>query len=287
MPSLLSTTLAVVIAVVAFGTTYSIVYNTYLDTSNPLLTHLPHPLYQTHYFASKKNPLNVYFVKKLWGWVTAGFVFLFATSPSTSRRANRIVQYLVTTGVWLIFTSWFFGPAVLDRVTASTGGECILTLPSGGTLNVPHEFCYTKSTISPSTHPSLFSAPFAIPDSDSWSAIPRLRRGHDVSGHLFLLTMGILFLADQLRYSFARVRTPSGEEDSVRWSPLHRYAVCANFGLLGLMLLSIYTTSVYFHTPFEKLTGLILGLFGFALTQLPVFQSTEIHTPVPVVNKRT
>jgi len=31
-------------AVIAFGTAYSVLYGTYLDTSNPLVSHLPHPL---------------------------------------------------------------------------------------------------------------------------------------------------------------------------------------------------------------------------------------------------
>ncbi|CAL1707717.1 unnamed protein product [Somion occarium] len=253
-PSFSKTVLAVLTTVIVYGTIHSVLNDTYLDTSNPLLTHLPHPLHATHYFANKKNILNIYFIKQVWAWTTAAFFFLFATSPRTTRTYHRVAQYFVETGVWLVFTSWFFGPSLLDRFVTSTGGECVLVLPSGGILGVPHEFCYTQSTLSPTTHPALFGAPFTLPD-PTWFGRPRLRKGHDVSGHMFLLTMSLLFLADQLRYSFARIRSPSGKEESVQWSRLHRYAVFTNIVVLSVLLFSVYTTSVYFHTPFEKMTG--------------------------------
>ncbi|KAK7692946.1 hypothetical protein QCA50_004587 [Cerrena zonata] len=244
--------------IITLGTVYSVVYETYLDTSNPLITHLPHHLHQTHYFANKKNALNVYFIKKTWGWTTAAFVLLFATSPQTTRKLHRVVQYLIETAVWIIFTGWFFGPAILERFVATTGGACVVALPAGGVIDVPHEFCYTKTTISPATHPSLFTSPFAIPDA-SWNTTPRLRKGHDVSGHLFLLTMSILFLADQIRYSFAKIRASNGQEESLPWSPLHILAVIFNIGVVSASIVSVYATSVYFHTPFEKFSGFLLG----------------------------
>ena len=81
MPIFPRKTIIALSTIVLFGTAYSVVYSTYLDTSNPLLTHLPHPLHKTHYFASKKNLLNVLFIKKLWGWTSAAFLALYFTSP--------------------------------------------------------------------------------------------------------------------------------------------------------------------------------------------------------------
>ena len=75
-------------AIVVFGTAYSVLFGTYLDTSNPLLTHLPHPLSDTHYFASKKNFLNVYFIKKAWGWTSAVFLFSWFTTPRPRHQAQ-------------------------------------------------------------------------------------------------------------------------------------------------------------------------------------------------------
>ncbi|KAL4253527.1 Fat storage-inducing transmembrane protein [Abortiporus biennis] len=280
MPTFTTSTLLAVTAIVSFGTLYSIVYSTYLDTSDPFLTHLPHHLHATHYFASKANPLNIYFIKQIWGWTTFAFLFLYMTSPKIALKPRRIAQYILETLVWLIFTSWFFGPPVLDRLNVSTGGECVIVLPSGAFIPIPGDYCYTKSTvITPETHPHLFGASLILPEPGSgWVGKPRIRRGHDVSGHLFLLTMAVLFLADQIQWSFARGlvsrSTESREEDQqtvVKWSKLHKWAVGFNLAVILLSLLSIYSTSVYFHTPFEKLTGYLLGVSGFALTQLPIF----------------
>lgn len=246
MPSTRTAAFAAITGVLLFGSLYSVTYNTYLDTSNPLLTHLPHHLQKTDYFANKANLLNTIFIKKAWGWTSAAFLFLYLTSPRNAQTKERIFKWLAETAVWLVFTSWFFGPAVLERVIALSGGDCILALPSGGTISVPQEYCFSKSPISPSTHPSLFSTPFLLPE-ETWRAVPRLRKGHDISGHVFLLTMSILFLADQLGSSFRR--------GSSSWPPLHKWAVGANVILVAIWLFASYTTSVYFHTVFEKLTG--------------------------------
>ena len=246
-------TLIALTAVAVFGTVYSVAYKTYLDTSNPLLTSLPHPLHKTHYFATKENLINVFFIKKLWGWTTAAFVALYFTSPMSLQTKERLYKFFAETAIWLLFTGWFFGPSLLERFTASTGGECIAHLPSGAILTVPQEFCYRKSTISFSTHPELFQASLTPPD-NSWSSIPRLRRGHDVSGHLFLLTMSTLFLAEQVSYSFRRLQAAGGRPEDA-WSQLHKGAVVGTLAVIALEFFATYTTAVYFHTPLEKFTG--------------------------------
>jgi hypothetical protein len=231
-------------AILLFGTIHSVMHDTYLDTSNPLLTHLPHHLQSTHYFANKSNILNTYFIKRAWGWTSAAFFALWLTSPSHKRTVHRVVKWGVETAIWLIFTSWFFGPALLERLTVASGGVCTVHLPSGVAFSVPHDYCLTRTAISPETHPFLFSASLGVPD-DGLPVIPRLRMGHDVSGHVFLLTMSVLFLMDQLSVSL-RARA---------WSPAHASAVAFNVVLVAIWLLGIYTTSVYFHLPFEKFTG--------------------------------
>lgn len=250
MPDPRIAALIIITAIVGLGTLSSVVNNSYLDTSNPLLTALPHPLHATHYFASKKNALNVFFIKRIWGWTTAAFFALLLTAPPATRTLRRLAQFAAATAVFLGFTSWFFGPAVLERLIVSTGGECVVHLPNGSVVGVPTDFCYTKSTVSARTHPGLFPAALLLPDSD-WHTVPRLRRGHDVSGHIFLLTMATLFLVDQLRASFAQ----GGRRGDRRWPPYHKYAVAFTGLVVILSLFASYTTSVYFHTPFEKITG--------------------------------
>ncbi|KAF8622695.1 hypothetical protein AX15_006793 [Amanita polypyramis BW_CC] len=264
------TALAALTAILVFGVGYSVLYDTYLDTSNPLLAHLSHPLAASHYFASKKNILNVYFIKKAWAWTSGAFLLNWITSPSSVRTKERVWQYLITTLSWVLFTSWFFGPALFERLTVASGGECILNFPSGEHVAVPYTLCYSKSTVTPATHPGLFASPqfasFSFDGSSfpaGWNGTPRLRRGHDVSGHIFLLTMSILFLVDQLRPSLY-TRKQQGQ-----WSVLHYPAVVANGVLIAFWFLGAYTTSVYFHSPLEKFTGFALGVTCFALTQLP------------------
>lgn len=231
--------------VLFLGTVYSVKNSTFLDTSNPLLTHLPHPLHKSDYFASKSNILNVWFIKRAWGWTSFAFLFLWLTSPRRTQTLNRVFQWTLASLAWLAFTSWFFGPALIERLIALSGGECTVALPSGGAFVVPHEYCLTKVPLSPVTHPGLFAAPWVLPEAP-WSAVPRLRRGHDVSGHVFLLTMSILFLADQLTPSLRAASWPHR---------MHTWAVMATVGLVAIWLFALGTTSVYFHTPLEKLTG--------------------------------
>jgi len=88
--------------------------------------------------------------------------------------------------------------------------------------------------------------------------------------------MSILFLADQLHSSIRR--GPA----RVTWSYMHKWAVAANVTLIAIWLFASYTTSVYFHTVFEKFTGYLLGVLGFGITQFSIFEPI----PVPVAKPR-
>jgi hypothetical protein len=249
MPDARIAALGAITTILLVGITYSLVYDTYLDTSNPFLIGLPHPLHRTHYFASKSNILNVYFIKQAWAWTSGAFLLLWSTSPPTVRTIDRWYKWAVATATWLAFTAWFFGPAIIERVLIASGGECVLSLPSGEVLSVPVQYCHTRTTVSPATHPGLFAATLLQQAglSMDWHARPRLMRGHDVSGHIFLLTLGVLFLTDQLRLSF-RVRPRV-------WSKLHNLAIAVNVAVITMWLFATWTTSVYFHLPMEKISG--------------------------------
>ena len=253
------------------GTIYSVLNSTYLDTSNPLLAHLPHPLQSSDYFANKSNPLNTIFIKKAWGWTSGAFALLYATSPARIRSSNRLLQYVAVTLAWLAFTGWFFGPPLIERVVVASGGQCVVAVPgSGEVINVPIEYCFTKSSLSPATHPTLFtSLTTDFTTTTPWSARPRLRRGHDVSGHIFLLTMSVLFLADQIALSL---------RSAALWTAAHNLAVTANGVLIAIWVFATYTTAIYFHTPFEKLTG-FCTLFLFS--HLPSGVLTRCSFPSP------
>ncbi len=233
IPALIVTAVAV-----AHGTYYSLQKSTYLDTSDPFLTSQPHPLAATHTLASKRSLLNVVFLKWSWAWTTAAFIPLLLTSPV--KRTRRLLQWAFGTVAWFIFTSWFFGPSLFTRWTAAFGGECGLHIGKAF-VPIPQIYCLTSIPVARSTHPELFPVVFEGTDVQSNDPlIPRLRRGHDVSGHVFLLTLCVLFLTDQLR----QTRTSA---------PL--YAIGASGALLSLWIFSLWVTSVFFHAPLEKISG--------------------------------
>jgi hypothetical protein len=244
MPDLRRVVFVALSSITLLATIYSVAFHTYLDTSDPLVSSLKHPHHDKSYWARKSNLLNQIFIKRAWGWTSVIWALLFATSSPTTRSPRRAYKWIAATLNWMLFTTWFFGPAIIERLTTISGGQCVVRLPSGGIHSVPVEYCYERTLISPITHPELFITPFLLPGED-WRTRPRLMRGHDVSGHIFLLTMSSLFLADELRHSLrASTRTT-----------IHNVAITATAAIIGVWLFAVYTTSLYFHTPFEKLTG--------------------------------
>lgn len=281
MPDVRRITFVSLSSILLLGTFYSVAHHTWLDTSDPLLalSRAPHPLHETHYFARKDNLLNTIFIKQAWGWTSAALLALAFTVPpppsatadagrknrnaSTNgsremRTGTRLKRWAAATAVWLAFTTWFFGPALLSRVTAASGGECVVRLPSGAVLSVPADYCNAPTLLSPATHPDVFaSAPIPlVPLSEAqteggWSTIPRLMRGHDVSGHVFLLTLSLLVLADAVTPALT---LPQRALVSSR-TPGHWYATLGACLLMLVWLFALLTTAIFFHSPFEKFTG--------------------------------
>ncbi len=229
--------LVVTAVAVAHGTYYSLQNSTYLDTSDPHLASQPHPLATTHTLASKRSLLNVVFLKWSWAWTTVAFLPLLLTSPI--KRARRLLQWAFASVAWFILTSWFFGPSLFTRLTVASGGECGLHIEKAF-VPIPQTYCSTSIPVARSTHPELFPVVFEGTEQSNGPLIPRLRRGHDISGHVFLLTLCVLFLADQLR----QTRTSA-----------HHYAIVASGVLSLLWVFSLWVTSVFFHTPSEKISG--------------------------------
>jgi hypothetical protein len=237
-----------------------------------------------NYFSSKRNILNLYFVKILWFWVTLSFALLLyrsrlyiASSPSTlfndtkrlRRTGQALLRYAVMTLTWILVTQWCFGPALIDRSFTLTGGAC--TLPT-----------------------NVERSPFHILTSQNCKATGGIwKGGHDISGHVFLLVLASAFLGLELlgmrgvegtfssestssKISISMsstsppkspkkssvsaeeiVSTSSSDKEVGEGAPYHTYIATTIVALCFFMLMM---TGIWFHTFFEKLSGLLISL---------------------------
>lgn len=162
-------------------------------------------------------------------------------------------------------TQWCFGPALIDRAYRFTGGQCELLI-NGATIADSLEAGNAKKA---ATH----AACKAI--GGAWKG------GHDISGHVFILILGsamlwleilpAVFVASGLREE-RRIVLADGTmqsaavetEDTAKGNNMHVPArlgvgVKAALGVAGLSWWMLLMTAAYFHTWFEKFTGLVVA----------------------------
>jgi len=231
------------------------------------------------YFAKKSNLFNQLFVKKGWLWVTITYFFFLFTHPSTgpafaftSKRLRGISRYAIVTVWWIFVTQWFFGPAIIDRGFVLTGGQCDLVEQAElGHIDMDE----TRQFVTGMACKSV---------GGQWKG------GHDISGHVFLLVLGSMFLFEEVLHVVWKAargkeeRTISMDDGAVKSAEVEYEAessVLEQSGswtigaraVLGVGVLSVYMllmTAAYFHTWFEKLTGLLVALSGiFVVYFLP------------------
>ncbi|KAL9126670.1 MAG: hypothetical protein Q9217_004314 [Psora testacea] len=236
---------------------------------NPVLQSHP-PAYAPSYFALKRNLLNAYFVKINWFWVSLAYVaFLFLHKVNgprglvlTPRRLRGLVRYAIATVWWIGVTQWLFGPPLIDRGFRITGGACELASHyegSGGKREfVTSQACKIAG--------------------GTWKG------GHDISGHVFILVLGSAFLAMEVLPMFLGKRgmrdervvkrrdggfermeiemSDGGDEIGEGGGILSRIGVWMPIVVAGLSWWMLLMTAAYFHTWFEKLTGLLVAFFA-------------------------
>ncbi|KAI5792437.1 Fat storage-inducing transmembrane protein, partial [Peziza echinospora] len=192
-----------------------------------------------NYFSLKSNIFNVFFVKFGWLWTTIVYVIhakrLQRTSPLQS-----FLRWALATLWWLFITQWFFGPPIMDRTFLLTGGICDMA-----------------------NDPNLASSELGVPKLLVTSAACKIAKGawiggHDLSGHVFMLTHSSLFLWTEILPLLAM-----GSQK--HWNHAATYAV---FALLGLWWWMLIMTGVHFHTWREKFTGLIVSSFEWIVVYM-------------------
>lgn len=113
--------------------------------------------------------------------------------------------------------------------------------------------------------------------------------GHDISGHVFLLVLGSMFIFEEVLHVVLRSARAKEERtvymndgavksaeveaemgNSVQASGQWTLGAKIVLGVAGLSLYMLLMTAAYFHTWFEKLTGLLVALSGiFVVYFLP------------------
>lgn len=225
------------------------------------------PAFAPSYFAKKTNVFNVFFVKRGWFWITLSYFFFLFTHASIGarggdsllrKRIQGTLRWGIVTLWWIFVTQWFFGPAIIDRSFLLSGGACEL------------EESIAIGETTANTAERLLTSMACKARGGKWSG------GHDISGHVFLLVLGSMFLFEEvlhvvLKASKAKeervVLTQNGEvrgadsesgderadmsSASTTKSPWDLgVKIVLAVGLLSLWMLLM--TAAYFHTWFEK-----------------------------------
>ena len=260
------------------GSLYSLLSPTTRSTTySPLTQSYPQTASASpSYFARKDNILNRYFVKVAWFWVSvsyAAFLFLHSsTGPPrnlvlTPKRLRGILRWMLVTGWWILVTQWCFGPALIDRGFAVTGGACALAEAfeheGGGEAGGKME---------------VWTGRACKAIGGQW------RGGHDISGHVFILVLGSAVLALEVLPAFVkgrerrqiarwdggvgRVERSDGDVDEDGEEGDRGGGVTAPMVVIGLSWWMLLMTAAFFHTWFEKLTGLLTALLGVLVVYL-------------------
>lgn len=220
------------------------------------------------YFADKRNFLNQLFVKKAWAWTTGlwlTFVVAQAVSVPVGTKAGSIIveagkqavvlshirRWVIATTYWYYLTqaTWFLGvgtgPSLAHRLLLQTGAQCV---PSPHTIVEGAQVCIGAK-------------------GEYWTG------GHDVSGHVFLLMHAILFLYSTISpvlpslFTLFSTNSPSSFSSNRQTPPTLVKASCwAILGLGAVWWWMLLMTSLYFHSPAEKVTGALFAVLGWAVS---------------------
>lgn len=287
LPTLLETTLfAIYPATLIVGSLFSSLHPSTRNAPYSSISQSYLPQQAPSYFAKKSNVLNVYFVKIGWLWTTLAFALVLFTQSShgtpfqptfNKRRLQALARYACITTAWIFVTQWFFGAPIIDRSFRWTGGKCAVILSDSPAGQME------RAEMSDAAEALTHAACKAI--GGQWSG------GHDISGHVFLLILGsaMLWLESLpavLRMQGLResrpIRTESGLVRQALYEAVEDPSTAAGtstslgigvkvaLAVAALAWWMLLMTATYFHTWFEKLTGLLVAFLAlYAVYFLP------------------
>lgn len=133
---------------------------------------------------------------------------------------------------------------------------------------------------------SIYSRPVSRRTANSFLSSPPniVRGGHDISGHTYILVLSIVYLLEDLTPFLPHLvplalhpyllkviptrnwssRDPFRASDfiSAQKATINVVVASSILALVGLWVLSLLNTALFFHTPQEKASGLIAGLLA-------------------------
>lgn len=285
--SLEATLLAIYPGTLVLGSLFSILNATNRNTPYNT-TSQSHPASQApSYFAKKSNVFNVYFVKIGWFWITLAFLLLVFTHKSlgpslrfqlTTRRIKALTRYATITMVWVFVTQWFFGPPIVDRSFRWTGGRCDVVMSDDAASQIKAE--------------DMSKAEQALTHAACRMIGGAWKGGHDISGHVFLLILGSAMLWLELLPAVLRMegfregRKVVMSDGAVKSAAVETedrqgnmnvpeakelgVGIKVALAVAGLSWWMLLMTASYFHTWFEKFTGLMVAFTAvYAVYFLP------------------
>ena len=286
--------------------------------SNPARYAPYNPTSQSHppelapsYFALKRNILNTYFVKFAWFWVSVAFWLWWLLSENslrggsndgvevearkqrdedeeawqlTPQRLRSALRWAITTSYWFFVTQWFFGPSVIDRAFKITGGACERVLSSSSDSASGNPFL-KRGAMDLSMGDAAREVKYALSAGACKAIGGQWKGGYDISGHVFILVLGVGFLGYEVwgggrnrdivdgRRDFDGILSDEKRESDddegkvkIRRGEMKRRRISTAMYppmiVVGLSLWMLLMTAVYFHTWFEKFLGLVVALGG-------------------------
>lgn len=210
------------------------------------------------YFARKDNILNVFFVKKGWAWITLAFFALHLSQPAPrpappaklmAKLGKAVLRYATATAAWFLVTQWAFGPALIDRTFALSGGMCAAAARAEieEAMTLDPILAGAKHIEGVATGAACRAA------GGMWTG------GHDISGHVFLLILGGGMLVLETLPFLRRAGMDAGVSAAAKGG------VRATLVVTGLSWWMLLMTAAYFHTWFEKLTGFLVALTALSV----------------------
>ena len=270
--------LALFPVLLVFGTVYSALSP---DTRNAAYdpvsqSHAQAPAAAPSYFARKSNVFNVFFVKRGWAWITVSFASFVLTHPSVASPSQKVragARWLGVTACWFFVTQWFFGAPIIDRGFRWTGGKC--------------ELAEREVYMGDTSVGEMVTAVACKAAGGRWKG------GHDISGHVFLLVLGTVFLLEEVGWAYLRYsdstaddRTVVMPDGAVKGAGVEAEATNGRGGggkteavglgiggkfaavVVGLSVWMLLMTAIYFHTWFEKVCLVVRGRCVCFLTVL-------------------